>query len=189
MKKRTLGAIFCLSVMLLLSCFAWSAGDVIPRGTEVVVRTDSDISMATVKPGDTFSATVDQDVLSRGKIVVNRGTRAEIRMVSLRSDTDEVAFNLYSISINGRPYRVSSDTARQYQERQSTTVTQKPSLLGAAGGALLGGATGGGQGAVTGAIVGAEGGYSWTGQSRLSARISSGTRFLFTIRDEVALRK
>ncbi len=126
--------------------------------------------------------------MSRGRVIIPRGERAEVRLIRVREGVDEVAFRLHTLFVHRHEYPIMSDTARRYRDRRQPPPSGKGSLLGAAGGAVLGGVVGGSQGALQGAVIGAGGGYSWTGQSRMNARVSSGTRFLFTSKEDVFLR-
>ena len=149
----------------------------IPTGAVVTVRTDSQISVGTAKPGDIFQATLHDDIVDQGKVLVRRGTPAEIRLTKVREDRDELAFKLYSISIEGKKVRVVSDTAREVARQEAPK--QQPGLggaLGQAGAAALGSAMGAKPGTLT-----------WTGAPAPDAVVPAGTFMEFTLREQVNL--
>lgn len=146
-----------------------AAPKTIPAGAIVEVRTDTQISIATAKPGDIFRATVDEDVLSEGKVVVRRGAAAEIRLMKVREDRDELAFRLVTLTIDGKKVKVLSDTAREVARKK--TAQQQPGL-----GAALGQALG---------VPGS--GMTWT--AKQDAKIPKGSSLEFTLREPVKLGK
>lgn len=155
----------------------------IPAGTAVTVRTDSQIAIGTAKTGDIFPATLDEDILASGKTVVRKGVPAEIRLMKVREDQDELAFQLYTLTIDGKKTRVTSDTAREVARKDTTQQQQSLSgagknILGQAGTAALGGALGTGQGSLT-----------WSGAAKQDAKVPAGTFLEFTLREQVNLGK
>ena len=49
----------------------------VPSGTAIRVRLDTDLGSKISQPGDTFTATVADDVLKDGEVVIPKGARAE----------------------------------------------------------------------------------------------------------------
>jgi hypothetical protein len=146
----------------------------IPAGAAVTVRTDTEIAVGTAQPGDIFPATLDEDIVDSGRVLVRRGAPAEIRLMKVREDADEVAFKLYSITARGEKLRVVSDTAREAARKQAPQP-QQPGL----GGAL---------GQIVGGALGTSGGMSWTGATKQEARVPAGTFLEFTLREQVNLK-
>ncbi|MHC1724733.1 MAG: hypothetical protein AB9866_01715 [Syntrophobacteraceae bacterium] len=140
----------------------------IPAGTVVEVRTDSQISIATAKPGDFFRATLDEDILVEGKVLVRRGAHADIRLMKVREDRDELAFRLVTLTIDGKKVKVMSDTAKEVARKKPA---QQPGLGAALGQAL--GAPGGGM--------------TWA--AKQDAKVPKGTVLEFTLREAVKLGK
>ncbi|MCE5336598.1 MAG: hypothetical protein LLG06_18630 [Desulfobacteraceae bacterium] len=183
-----------LGCALLLPCGdVFGASRVVPDGTEIFVRTDTQISIGNSRPGDVFPARIDEDVYVDDHMMMRRGDPAEIRLVRMREDTDELAFRLHTVTVKGRKYDVKSDTAREVARRESQDSsglgTGGKALLGAAGGAAIGGAVGGKKGALIGAASGAGGGLIWAGASGRDAKVPAGTALEFTLREEIILRK
>ena len=57
----------------------------LPAGTHLRVRLDSDLSSGTSHPGDSFTATVADDVVVNGQTIIPRGARAEGTVVDAKS--------------------------------------------------------------------------------------------------------
>ncbi len=149
----------------------------IPAGTAVTVRTDSQIAIGTAKTGDIFPATLDEDILAGGKTLARKGVPAEIRLMKVREDQDELAFQLYTLTIDGKKTRVVSDTAREVARKSAPQQQQQPSLGGALG-QVVGGALGTGQGSMT-----------WSGAAKQDAKVPAGTFLEFTLREQASIGK
>lgn len=147
----------------------------IPAGAAVTVRTDKQIEIGTAQPGDIFPATLDEDIVQSGKVLVRRGAPAEIRLTKVREDQDELAFKLYTLTIDGKKFRVVSDTAR---ERARKEAPKQESGVAGLEKNLLGQALG-----TSG------GGLSWSGAQRQDAKVPAGTFLEFTLREQVNLEK
>jgi hypothetical protein len=172
----------CLLVLLSLTflltlCDVYAASRSIPAGAAVTVRTDKQITIGTAQPGDIFPATLDEDIMESGKVLVKRGAPADIRLMKVREDQDELAFKLYTISVGGQKLRVVSDTARGVARKAASQQQQQPGLGGALGQAI-GGALGTGQGGLT-----------WSGAQKQDAKVPAGTFLEFTLREPVDLGK
>jgi hypothetical protein len=193
MKVRTI-LIICLVGLILCAVANLFAADIVPYGTDIRVRTDREILIGSARPGDRFPVFVDEDVFVRGRMVIPRGERAEIRLSRVREDRDEVSFTLDTININRRTYDVRSDIAREAPSRESGSGngsglgTGTKTLLGAAGGAIVGGSIAGTKGALIGAAAGAGGGLLWAGGTQHDARIPARSSLLFRLRDDLVLR-
>jgi hypothetical protein len=142
------------------------------------VRTDSQIAIGTAKPGDIFPATLNDDILERGRVLVRRGAPAEIRLMKVQDDRDELAFKLYTITVDGKKLRVVSDTAREAARKDA--AQQQPGLggaLGQIGTAALGGA------------LGTKGNLVWSSAQGQTAKVPAGTFLEFTLREQVLLNQ
>lgn len=196
MKRRwipCLAALFTVTVFL-AGGDAFADSRVIQAGTEIIIRTDAQISIGNSRPGDIFPARIDEDVYIGDKALLHRGDPAEIRLIRTREDSDELSFRLHTITVKGRRYEVRSDTAREVARREAPQQdaglgTAGKALLGAAGGAAIGGAVGGKKGALIGAATGAGGGLIWAGAGQRDASVPAGTPLEFTLRDDVVLKK
>jgi len=135
---------------------------VIPRGTEIVVRTDETIDSDNSSTGQLFSASVSEDVPdSAGGIAIPQGTRAKLVIRNITTGgavhSPELALDLFSVSIGGKEYRVDSSDVDVNSGRGvgGNRRTLEYGGGGAGFGALMGAIFGGGKGAGIGAAAGA----------------------------------
>lgn len=76
----------------------------IPRGTDILVRTDDTIDSRKADEDRVYPATVDQDIFDeRGGVLVRKGTRAELLVREVDRGKDLV-LDLQSILIGGPRY-------------------------------------------------------------------------------------
>jgi hypothetical protein len=135
---------------------------VIPRGTEIVVRSDEDIDSDNSNTGQLFAATVSEDVPdSAGGVAIPAGTRAKLVVRNITSGgavhSAELALDLFSVDISGKEYRVDSSDVDVNSGRGvgKNKRTLEYGGGGAGFGALMGAIFGGGKGAGIGAAAGA----------------------------------
>jgi hypothetical protein len=130
----------------------------LPAETSLPVRLDSDLGSQISKPGEAFSATVAEDVMQNGEVVIPKGARAEGTVIdakplgkfkggallSIRLDSVHTRWGTYPVSTT------SISHAEKGKGKRSTGF-----IAGGAGfGALIGGLAGGGKGAAIGALAG-----------------------------------
>jgi hypothetical protein len=141
------------------------AFQVVPSGTELVVRTNEIIDSERAREGQTFAAQIDQDVLGdSNQVIIPRGSSAQLTIKTISSGgvagTPEMALGLQSIVVRGRNYLI--DSADLHEKGTSGLGANKRTGEMVGGGALLGtiiGAiAGGGKGAAIGALGGAAAG-------------------------------
>ena len=92
----------------------------IPAGTELQVRTNEAINSKAATQGQTFSATVAQDVTdASGQIVIPRGSPAQLVINEVKgggvTGSPTLALDLRSVTVNGRTYLV--NTGRWSRQR------------------------------------------------------------------------
>lgn len=139
-------------VLLAAGAVAQSTSHVLPKDTEIKVKTNTAIP-AKPAANTKFGATVSNDVNdSSGNLVIPRGSRALLVAVPAGNDTN---LDLRSVTVNGRRYLLTT------QEKSSAPGglgankrTGKYVGGGAAIGAVLGAIFGGGKGAAIGALAG-----------------------------------
>jgi hypothetical protein len=138
----------------------------LPEGTSIRVRLDSDLGSNISHPGDTFSATVADDVMKGGDVVIAKGARAEGTVVDAKAlgrfkGGAALAVKLDRVTSRWGSYPVETSTVSQAQQgkgKRSATM-----IGGGAGlGALIGGLAGGGKGAAIGALAGGGAGTAGT---------------------------
>lgn len=138
----------------------------LPSGTAIRVRLDTDLGSKISQPGDSFSATVADDVRKDGDVVIPRGARAEGTVVDAKPLGRFKGGALLSIKLErvhtkwgSYPVATSSiSRAEQGKGKRSAGF-----IGGGAGvGALIGGIAGGGKGAAIGALAGGGAGTAGT---------------------------
>jgi hypothetical protein len=158
MKRNLLLATF---FALLASMTVWAqAGQTIPSGTEIKVRTDTAIP---AKPPDNarYSASVSQDVKdANGNVLIPRGSRARLIAVP-SSDGKDTNLDLRSVNVNGQSFLIEAAGKDSSGAPGGLGANKRTGIYvggGAAVGAILGALLGGGKGAAIGAVLGGAGG-------------------------------
>jgi len=130
----------------------------LPAGTQIRVRLDQGLSSKTSQPGDTFSATVADNVVVDDKVVVPRESRADGTVIDAKplgrfKGGAVLAIKLERVHTPWGTYPVETGTiARAEKGKGKRSATM---IGGGAGlGALIGGLAGGGKGAAFGALAG-----------------------------------
>ena len=130
----------------------------LPAGTDIRVRLDTDLGSKISQPGDSFSATVADDVLKGGDVIIAKGARADGTVVDAKPLGKFKGGAVLEIKLN----RVHSKWGSYAVETGSISRAEKGKgkrsaafIGGGAGfGALVGGLAGGGKGAAIGALAG-----------------------------------
>jgi hypothetical protein len=130
----------------------------LPEGTRIRVRLDQDLGSKISRPGDSFGATVAEDVQVNGQTVIQKGARAEGTVIDAKplgkiKGGAYLAVRLERVHTNFGSYPVSTssvDRAEKGKGKRSAAF-----IGGGAGvGALIGGLAGGGKGVAIGALAG-----------------------------------
>lgn len=160
---------------------------VIPAGTNIVVRMGSTLSSKSAQAGQTFTGTLTNGIVVKGKVVVPAGsgvtgTVTEAKSAGKFKGEAIIAVRLTSINIRGVPHHVSTD---EYVVTQKGKGKRTAVVIGGStgGGALIGGLAGGGKGAAIGALVGAgagTAGAAFTGNKELTIPAESAVSFKMT---------
>ncbi len=138
-------------VLTLLCASLWAQNSVVPSGTEIKVRTDSQISATTANAGRHFTGTVAEPVTDNGgRTIIPKGAPAQLTAIK---DGSKVALDLTSVSVDGRRYMIES---KGYKEGTlgANKTTAKYAGGGALAGTVIGALAGGGKGALIGALAG-----------------------------------
>jgi hypothetical protein len=139
-------------------------GLVLPVGTEIAVMTSRAIDSRQAQPGETFAASITQDVMGpNGNIVIPRNSEATLLLRKESAGgihSADVVLDLDSVVINGVSHYVASSDVVESNNQGVGKNRRTGEFLGggAALGALLGAIAGGGRGAGIGAAAGAGGG-------------------------------
>jgi hypothetical protein len=131
----------------------------IPEGTSISIRTDENIN--TNEAGSTYAAEIAQDVMDPdGRVLIPRGTPARLAVVSRGESAGgghDLALALQSMRVNGREYRVETDTTSGGAGKAGIGKNKRTAEYvggGALLGTVIGAIAGGGKGAAIGAIAG-----------------------------------
>jgi hypothetical protein len=165
------------------------AGDWIPRGTNIVVRTDETIHIrATEGEGRIYPGVIDRDVFDKdGNMMIPRGSNAEL--IVRRIGRDEVAVDLDSITVSGHRYGVAATETEAEAGRTPPNKRKVGEFTGGGAvlGTILGAVAGGGKGAAIGAIAGAGAG-AVAGLSMRGKELNVPVESLVTFRLEQPIR-
>ena len=138
----------------------------LPAGTSLRVRLDTALGSKISQPGDSFSATIADEVLSNGEVIIPKGARADGTVIdakplgrfkggaalSIRLDRVHTRWGSYAVATS------SISRAEKGKGKRSAGF-----IGGGAGlGALIGGLAGGGKGAAIGALAGGGAGTAGT---------------------------
>lgn len=172
----------------------------LPSGTVLQARLDNEIGTKVSKVGDTFSATVENDVVAQnGQVVVPSGARIYGKVTGL-DNSDHVGepaaikVDFERLNMRGASYPFEGKvTATQLETRGADTrnETLKKAGIGAAAGAVLGGILSGGdldKIILGGALGAAAGTVISLGTGEVEAVLPAGTRMTLQTTRTVALR-
>ncbi|HEX4782737.1 MAG TPA: hypothetical protein VH350_00250 [Candidatus Sulfotelmatobacter sp.] len=160
---------------------------VVPSGREITVRLGSAIGSKLSRPGETFTGTLEKDVMAGNVVAIPRGAQVNGTVVDAKplgrfkgGATLEV--RLDSINVNGHDHRVQA-AAKTFTEKGKGKRTAVLAGGGAALGGLIGGLAGGGKGAVIGLAAGGgagAGGAAFTGNKEIELPAESALTFELT---------
>jgi hypothetical protein len=165
----------------------------IPQATTIEVRLIDSIDSSKAAEGDTFAASVTEDVIVRSRTVLAKGADARVRLVDLNKSgkikgKTELAVVLDSVVANGRSVQVQSGEVTRVSGSQGKNTAVKTGI-GAGIGAAIGAIAGGGKGAAIGAGVGgAAGAGSQIFTKGQKVQIPSETVLRFTLTAAANLR-
>jgi len=151
-------AAIAATLLLLLPLMARAEGT-LPAGTVISVVIDQAVSSKTAKVGQKATGTVSQDVAAGGKVVIPKGSTAQLSVISVQksgrlSTPAKLWLGLRSVNVHGRTYSVVTSAAGHTMGGKAKRDTVF--IGGGAGlGAAIGGLAGGGKGAAIGALAGA----------------------------------
>jgi hypothetical protein len=145
---------------------------ILANGETVVAVVDNDLSSATAREGDRFTATVRQPSQFEGAII--EGHVSSVQRSGRVTGRSQMTLNFDTIRLrDSRSYRfagllesvrnaqgdvVQIDNEGTVRDDNQTNKTVQRAAIGTAVGAIIGAIAGGGKGAAIGAIVGAGGG-------------------------------
>jgi hypothetical protein len=130
----------------------------LPAGTRLNVRLDQELGTKISQPGESFTATVADDVKVNGQTVIARGSRADGTVIDAKAlgkikGAAYLSIRLVRVHTNWGSYPVETSTIEQ-SEKGKGKRTAEFAGGGAGLGAMVGALAGGGKGAAIGAIAG-----------------------------------
>jgi hypothetical protein len=130
----------------------------LPAGTRIPVRLDEDLGSKISQTGDSFRATVADDILVDGQVVIPKGASAEGTVIDAKplgkikgAATLEIRLERVHTRWGSYPVSTSSIDRTEKGKGKRTAVMAGG---GAGLGAIIGGLAGGGRGAAIGALAG-----------------------------------
>jgi hypothetical protein len=146
----------------------------LPEGTSIRVRLDEDLGSNTSNAGDTFQATVADDVIAHGQTIIAKGARADGTVVDAKplgkfKGGALLAVRLDRVHTRWGSYPVETGSIERAEKGKGKRSAAM--IGGGAGlGALIGGLAGGGKGAAIGALAGGgagTAGSAFTGNKKI----------------------
>ncbi len=165
----------------------------VPSGTRLEIRLNEPISSADNKAGDTFRATLDQDLTVDGRIVVPKGSAVKGKILQLKEPgrvegRAAMSIALTEIEVGQTSYPIQTNTLA-FEAEKSIKKDATKIGIGAAAGAIIGAIAGGGKGAAIGAAVGGGAGTA-TVLATKGDNVKFGTedKFSFVLRSDLAIK-
>ncbi len=158
----------------------------LPAGNVITVRMIDSIDSDVTQSGEKFLASLDDPLVVNERIVVERGADVTVQVVRVEQSgkfagRDEVALELYDITVDGKKYPLISSYAEVASKSRGERTAK---VVGgtAAVGAIIGAIAGGGKGAAIGATAGAGAGAAVQAATRgQRVQIPSESRLDFTL--------
>jgi hypothetical protein len=161
-------------------------------GMLIPVRLVDGLSSERNAPGDTFAATLDQEMVADGFVIAERGARVEGRILATshggraRGDAELVIELTRLNTSDGQRVQILTDSFHKQMEPNRSQDAEKIAA-GAMIGAAIGAAAGAGKGAAIGAGVGGGAGAGTVLLTRKPATLPSETRVTFRLNAPVSL--
>ncbi len=138
---------------------------VIPAGTVLRVRTNEAIDSDVAHVGDTFSGTLQGDIIVSNELLAERGSPVKLRIAEVEQAGEfkgrsQLTVDLVELTVQGRNYAL---TTSQVEERGASQGKKTATVVGggAALGAIIGAIAGGAKGAAIGTVVGGAAGAGY----------------------------
>lgn len=164
----------------------------VPSGTAFAVRLNETISTETNQPGDAFTATLDDPIVSTdGTVLIPAGATVRGRVTAAEKsdrigETAVIKLAFESVSFGGRSYPVQASVVEANPERRTRTTTKESAAkiaAGAAAGAILGQVLGKNtEGTLKGAAAGAAAGTAIAmGTADVDAVLPAGSQMVIRL--------
>ena len=165
----------------------------VPAGAVLTVRMIDGIDSDVNRTGERFRASLDQPLQVGDQTIADRGADVTVQLVRVEQSgkltgRDELAMDLYDVTIEGRKYQVATSYA-EVESKSRTASTGKVVGGTAALGAIIGAIAGGGKGAAIGAASGAGVGAGVQVLTKgAKVKIPSESRLEFTLKQPLAVQ-
>ena len=165
----------------------------VPAGKTVIVTIDQAISSKDAKVGEAVPATVADNVVVNGKVVIPKGSAATVHVASVQasgrlSTPAKLWLQLDSITVNGKSCPVSAhwagETMGSHAKRNTVAIGGTT-----AAGAIIGALAGGGKGAAIGAVAGAGAGTAGAAATgKKDVKYPAETKLSFGLKSSLAIQ-
>jgi hypothetical protein len=165
----------------------------VPAGSSIDVRLDSQISTEDARTGDAWSGTIYHTVMAGDRVAIPAGSQVSGVVTSSVQGTHEtrpeLALALRQVTVDGRSLRVNGET------EPIVAGSNRAKKIGAiAGGAAVGALLGptvarDHHGTLIGGLLGGAAGYGATRHALRTMQLKPGTVLTFTAREDVVARR
>jgi hypothetical protein len=165
----------------------------VASGTPIDVRLDTEISTENARGGDAWTGTLEQSVVSRGRVTIPAGSPVSGIVTSAQQGTHETQAQLglavREVTVNGRSYMMNADTPPIVAGSKRASKIGAIAV-GAAAGALVGHSVAkGNHGTLIGGLLGGALGYGVTRNAFRTLQLKPGTVVAFTTLEDVVARR
>ena len=135
-----------VSERLLALMVKQSASRELPRGTEITVRMVDSIDSEMHRPGDQFSATLEDPIVLGNDVIAPKGSRAVVRLADntesgkLTGKTS-LKLQLLSVTVDGKIVPINSSDVSQQSGSRTARTAKSAAAVGVVG-AIIGGIAG-----------------------------------------------
>ena len=164
----------------------------VPTGTELAVRLDDAVDSEKDKVGQTYRATLTQDVVVNGQTLIPSGANVTAKLLDDQQSgkitgKTVLTLALTQIQVNGKTYAIDTTAVNQSSNGRGKQSAERIGGLSALG-AIIGAIAGGGAGAAIGAGAGAAAG---TGVQVLTkgqrVKVPAETKLVFSLQEPLQL--
>ena len=191
MRPRTWLVLLGLLLSTTAAQAVFAAGQILPAGTILTVRTTQPLFADYTQPGMRLAGIVDDAVTLDGRVAVPRGTQATLEVVGVdRSSTmkgrDRIRLTIRALHVRGGSYPVATNFV-EFKGPSEGKKARNKILGGAAVGGLVGGLIGGGSGAALGAAAGGGTGAAVAGSGKAHLVVPAETPLQFQLMESMRI--